>query len=270
MSFESIYPLFADISACETVMEKKKQISFSEQLSVERNLIEGIESKSSLEFIEEGIIRQFSPFISLRLLCLYSITQSGIASKDYKNLLKLFLQSYGHKYMKTFFTLKKLGIIVESSATTLSVTNNPLSGTNMISFLRSTESIRKYRQTIKKLNLIPTISSEYDIRNPKECSYVFGGAYTPLISRVIELVCDSKNSNQEISKLLNGKFVSLNQRLKPQNYTKIVPKAVLIFMIGGITYAEVSALRFLAKQMDVQIIIATTSVINGSDFLKYL
>ena len=252
-------------------MERKKEVSFPLQLTVERNLIEGIESKSSLEFIEEGIIRQFCPFISLRLLCLYSITQSGIASKDYKNLLKLFLQSYGHKYIQTFFNLKKLGIIAESSAPTLSATTNPLISTNMISIFRSTESIRKCRQTIKKLNLIPAINSEfYDVRNPKDCAYVFGGAYIPLITRVIELVCDSKNSNQEISKLLNGKFVNLNQRLKSLNYTKLVPKAVLIFLIGGITYAEVSALRFLAKQMGIQIIIATTSLTNGSEFLKNL
>ena len=141
----------------------------------------------------------------------------------------------------------------------------------MISFLRPNDSIRKFRQTVKKLNLIPQINEEfYDIRNPKDCAYVFGGAYIPLITRVIELVCDSKNSNEEITKLLNGKFFTLNTRIDSMNYRKLLPKVVLVFLIGGITYAEISAIRFLAKQMGIQILIATTSITNGSDFLKQL
>ena len=95
--------LVIDISACESIMERKKEVVFSDQLNIERNLVEGIDSKSALDFIEDGIIRQFSPLISLRLLCLYSITQSGISNREYKNYLKLFMQSYGHKHISTFF-----------------------------------------------------------------------------------------------------------------------------------------------------------------------
>ncbi|CAG2123345.1 unnamed protein product, partial [Medioppia subpectinata] len=128
-------------------MDRKKAINFAEQLTVERNLVEGFDPKACLQFIEEGIIRQLGPIVSLRLICLYSITQSGIASKDYKNLVKLYLQSYGHNHIITFFNLKKLGIIVENMGSNIS---NPL-------MLRSNESIRKFRQTVKKLNLIPQI-----------------------------------------------------------------------------------------------------------------
>jgi len=272
IKFENIcFFLSLDISACEVIMERKKETNFSEQLRIEQNMVEGVDSKSCLNYIEEGIIRQFSPIISLRLISLYSITQSGISSKDYRNLLKLFFQSFGHQHICTFFNLKKLGIVVESSQINLTNANNAFSSVNKISFSRSSESIRKFRQTVKRLNLIPQIGDDgYDVRNPKDCAYVFGGAYIPVISRVVELLSDSKNSNEEISKLVEGKFAYFNQKMNAINNTKLVPKAVLIFFIGGVTYAEISALRFLAKQKGIQILIATTSVINGISFLKQL
>lgn len=250
-------------------MERKKGISFSEQLNVERNLVEGVESKSSLEFVEEGVIRQFSPMISLRLLALYSITQSGIASKDYRNLIKLYVQSYGHKYIGTLFNMKKMAVLSESSPVGLSSTNNPLLSQNITSFIKTNESIRKFRQTIKKLNLIPQTDNRIaDVRNPKDCSYVFGGSYIPLISRYIELLVDSRNSKEELNKLLGTKCVNLNDGFKSDEQMKTGPKAVLVFVIGGITYAEVSALRWVAKRTGIHLMIASTSLTNGSQFLQ--
>ncbi len=264
-----VYNLFEllDISACEVIMERKKEVNFSEQLRIEHNMIEGVDSKLCLNFIEEGIIRQFSPIISLRLISLYSITQSGIPNKDYKNLIKLFVQSFGHQHIWTFFNLKKLGILVESSQISFTNANNSM---NKMSVSRSSESIRKFRQTVKRLNLIPQISQDIDVRKPKDCSYVFGGAYIPVICRVVELLSETKNSEEEISKLLQGRFVYFNQQMNSSNYTRAVPKAVLVFFIGGVTYAEISALRFLAKQKGIQILIATTSVINGITFLRQI
>jgi hypothetical protein len=250
-------------------MERKKEINFSEQLRIEHNMIEGVDSKLSLNYIEEGIIRQFSPIVSLRLISLYSITQSGIANKDYKNLVKLFVQSFGHQHIWTFFNLKKLGILVESSQISFTNANTSLNSMNKMSVSRSSESIRKFRQTVKRLNLIPQLSQDsYDVRKPKDCGYVFGGAYIPVICRVVELLSEAKNSDEEISKLLQGRFVY--QQTNSTNYTKAVPKAVLVFFVGGVTYAEISALRFLAKQKGIQILIATTSVINGTTFLRQI
>ena len=45
----------------------------------------------------------------------------------------------------------------------------------------------------------------------------------------------------------------------------------LVFFIGGCTYTEISAIRFLHKQQGNQdFVIATTKLINGSSLLKSL
>lgn len=48
-----------------------------------------------------------------------------------------------------------------------------------------------------------------------------------------------------------------------------MPKVILVFFLGGCTFAEISALRFLSQQDDnnVEFIIATTKLINKNTFL---
>lgn len=47
-----------------------------------------------------------------------------------------------------------------------------------------------------------------------------------------------------------------------------MPRVILVFFLGGCTFAEISALRFLAQEdQNVEFIIATTKLINKNTFL---
>jgi hypothetical protein len=48
------------------------------------------------------------------------------------------------------------------------------------------------------------------------------------------------------------------------------PKVAVIFFIGGITFSEISALRWLAKAESRDIVICTTKLISGPSFLESL
>ena len=48
------------------------------------------------------------------------------------------------------------------------------------------------------------------------------------------------------------------------------PKVAVIFFIGGITFSEISALRWLAKAESRDIVICTTKLISGPTFLESL
>lgn len=47
-------------------------------------------------------------------------------------------------------------------------------------------------------------------------------------------------------------------------------RVILVFFVGGCTYAEIAALRFMAQQEDCEFLIATTKIINGRTFLEAL
>lgn len=49
-------------------------------------------------------------------------------------------------------------------------------------------------------------------------------------------------------------------------------RTTLVFFLGGVTYAEIAALRFLSQMEDsgMEYIIATTKLINGTTWIKTL
>lgn len=47
-------------------------------------------------------------------------------------------------------------------------------------------------------------------------------------------------------------------------------KVIMVFFIGGVTHAEVSAIRFLNKFSDKTFVIATTQMINGFKCIEQL
>lgn len=259
-------------------MERKKEAEFAEQLRVEQNLIEGREIKECISFIEESIIREDSPWIPLRLMCLLSLTQDGLQSKDYKSLVTQYLQSFGHDHIVTLFNLKKLGLLLEHAHVNPPVPVRPaISGenrvvrkmTDAVTSLPTRTSRSQFRTVAKRFSLVPTVTEGvYDVRNPPDSGYVFGGAYIPLICRIVEMLLLEKNINDDRFKLLPGEMVFPRGREASQ--ISADNKVVLVYFIGGVTFAEISALRFLAKQKGLQIMIAATSVINGSSFMSQI
>lgn len=47
-------------------------------------------------------------------------------------------------------------------------------------------------------------------------------------------------------------------------------KTVLIYFIGGVTYAEVSLCRYLGQKFNKEIYIATTNMVNGKKLIRGL
>lgn len=253
-------------------MQRKKDQDFSDQLRIEQNMIDYVDQKDCLNFIEENMMRQVSQYTSLRLVCLMSHLNDGLSSNNYKHLVSLYLQSYGHDHILTLFNLKKLGLLVAQNQITSpnqhSKNLSNLSGLAIANKVTSVMSIRRFRLTVKRLNLIPQNKDDkYDLRNPPDAGYVFGGTFIPVICRLLQLIIIDKHPNlEEMLKCLQGRYSCMNRSVSAISSNS----PVLVFFIGGVSFAEVSALRYLAKKLNLQLFIATTSVINGNSFLKQL
>lgn len=99
-----------------------------------------------------------------------------------------------------------------------------------------------YGDLKSRLDLIKDDVSE---SNPDHLSYVYGG-YAPISITMV------KNLVQQPTVWRN--------------------ETALVFFIGGCTFAEISALRYLSKQEDFnwEFIVATTKILNGKTFLESL
>ncbi|XP_062574358.1 vacuolar protein sorting-associated protein 33B-like isoform X2 [Saccostrea cucullata] len=257
------------IGACEQILGKKTKGGFEDYLQTEHSLLESSSVRDNITYIEELIYKQDNMLKTLKLMCLLSLTQNGIPSSTYKTLKTHYLQSHGFEQLITFSNLKLLGILTEQETGSQAATplNKVTSGMAAIT-RRST-----FQSLCKKLSLIPK-SDDIDLKNPTDMSYVFSGAYTPLSCKLVEqiLTRGSFAGMEEITKYLPGGVHSENHvkasKGKSARQDRPVSKVVLVYFLGGCTYSEITALRFLGKLKGYIFIIATTAIINSSTMLE--
>ncbi|XP_055087543.1 vacuolar protein sorting-associated protein 33B [Periophthalmus magnuspinnatus] len=282
------------IGASEAMMKRKTKQDFQEMLRTEHSLLEGFEIRECINFIEEHINRQVSVLESLRLLCLLSLTENGLLPKDLRSLKAQYLQSYGFEHLLTFSSLRTLGLIQEQQTTeTLSAveTRVRLTAGRLTEAFSSLAKKSNFRALSRRLNLVPK-SEDYDLRVPKDMSYVFSGAYVPLSCRLIEQVLDREGWSglEEVTRLLNrhefsvtgstsgsegssgltsGAGSGLGSTSSP-GFGPDSQRRVLVLFLGGCTFSEIAALRFLARERGYRITTVTTAITNSSRLLESL
>lgn len=143
-------------------------------------------------------------------------------------------------------------------------------------------------QMLKKFQLVPEVGDAgYNIREPKDAAFVFNGSYIPLICQILDnclltpAASKAKNTQlnmtpSELMKLLPGPNFKRKQAflgdlpVSPVHHGGQKERSILVYFIGGVTFAEITALRFLAKQRNIKIAIATTSIMNGNKLIDSL
>ncbi|XP_073715339.1 vacuolar protein sorting-associated protein 33B isoform X2 [Misgurnus anguillicaudatus] len=264
------------IGASESMMKKKTKQDFQELLKTEHSLLEGFEIRACIAYIQEHISRQVSMIDSLRLLCLLSLTENGLLSKDYRSLKSQFLQSYGIHHLLTFANLRQLGLLVEQqSGETLTVMEskvgklvNDKTVGKLTDAFSSLAKKSNFRALSRKLALVPKSGEEYDLRVPRDMAYIFSGAYIPLSCKLIEQVLerDGWTGLEEVTRMLNGQEFAGSAG----GHSSDAQRIILVMFLGGCTYSEISALRFLGKERGCRFIVVTTAITNSARLLEAL
>jgi hypothetical protein len=118
----------------------------------------------------------------------------------------------------------------------------------------------------KQLHLIV---DDCDESRPNDIAYTYSG-YAPLSVRLVQYAHKPGwKSIEEVMKLLPGPAFEERQAL-PQGVVQEPKKrsVTVVFYLGGVTQAEISALRFLSQQDDSRdYIVVTTRLINGNSLI---
>ncbi|XP_063106124.1 vacuolar protein sorting-associated protein 33B isoform X3 [Cavia porcellus] len=266
------------IGACESIMKKKTKQDFQELIKTEHALLEGFNIRESTSYIEEHIDRQVSPIESLRLMCLLSITENGLIPKDYRSLKTQYLQSYGPEHLLTFSNLRGAGLLTEQApGDTLTAVESKVSklvtdkaAGKITDAFSSLAKRSNFRAISKKLNLIPRVDGEYDLKVPRDMAYVFSGAYVPLSCRIIEQVLERRSWQglEEVVRLLNCSECAFTDTTKEDRASSESLRLILVVFLGGCTFSEISALRFLGREKGYRFIFLTTAVTNSARLME--
>ncbi|VDM94328.1 unnamed protein product, partial [Onchocerca ochengi] len=255
------------ICACEVVLEKCKGIS--DRLTLEHALISGnFDPNEVIAYLEDCMCAQRDQWQILMLACLWSLTQNGIPAKYFNQFRTQYLHAFGHENLAVLHFLGIQGLLIEHSAPQLPTVHSviPIKSHTVSSFSKPT-----FQFLARRMALLPgDTESVMDLRNPDQMRYVFSGVYTPILCKIVGDTVNNGWNMQEM-KTTFGDSVFCDQN----SYTRAsrppdsrIRKAILVYFIGGVTYAEVAALTLLAQYNNLRIIIAATNIIHREKFIK--
>ena len=203
----------------------------------EQGLLYGTVPEKFFDFIFDEIRKKSEEYDILKIICLYSIINSGYKNKIYDQLRKEFFLVYGFQELFLWRNLEKLGI------------------------LKAADNKSIYQTILKKLNLIN--EEQFESKEQKDISYIYNG-FCPIILKLIEKMLEKGWGNiKDILKELSGEFEY------PQDESEIIStkgdkQFILLIFIGGITYGELAGVRYLnSKLRNKKFIIITTNMINS-------
>ncbi|KAF0642948.1 hypothetical protein FPSE5266_11788 [Fusarium pseudograminearum] len=278
----------------EEIMKHTRTDEFKGLLEVQQNLAAGADPSSQFDGIEELISRDAPIAQTLRLLCIYSCISGGIRPKEFDQFKRLILQGYGYQHLLTLNNLEKLQLFLSKSSPLAGMI--PIPGTNVGAV--TTGSKTNYTYLRKQLRLIVDEVQEDD---PNDVSYVYSG-YAPLSIRLVQCILQKQyllsvtkgNSASaagappgvgtqgwqgfdEAVKHVRGQTFYEHQKGEDKAVKARAllsgsgnKQTVFVVFVGGITFTEIAALRFIAKQEEGRrnIVICTTSIINGNKMME--
>ncbi|KAK9373793.1 Sec1-like protein [Lipomyces chichibuensis] len=250
----------------EEIMNRTKTEFFNRALEVQQNLVaSGLDTSSLNQTIEELIARGIAIDSVLRLLAVECLSSGGMKEKDLAQFKRLILNEYGYEHILTLSILQKLDLIYARGK-----------GSSQFQF-------SNLRKTLR------LIVDDVNEQAPDDIAYVYSG-YAPLSIRLVQMVIQKRALGTRISSLgsgwrgaddilrnINGEhFEELQKgeeralRARAMLSAKKEKKTVVVFFLGGVTFTEIAALRFIAKQETERrnILILTTGIIDGKEIIK--
>lgn len=188
------------------------------------------------------MLRKEDLFKVYRLLCIYSMAEGGFKAKHYEILKKEIIETYGFEQLNVF---------------------NHLSQANIL-YNRDTRKLKSAYNFFKKPQKL--FNADYEKEEPNRKSFPYG-PYTPLTVRVVEQAFRETWRTGGLVDQLPG-YTEISGDARNAAEVKSTKKVVVLYMVGGITYAEISCMRYLAKQRNIELLIASTNIVNYKRMLE--
>lgn len=283
------------------VMKHTQSELFARVLEVQQNLAEGNDPASQHDMIEELIARATPLSTVLRLLCLESCVSGGLRPKDLDNFKRLILHAYGYQHLLTFEALEKMQLLHPRTAANVLLLPNAIAGG------APAGAKTNYSYLRKALRLIVEEVNEQD---PNDIAYVYSGyapLSVRLVQCVIQKqylysITKAGPSNpgaigggggggggssaaahgwhgfEDALKSVRGETFNRVQKGDQEQASKArhmlsgagAGKTVVIMFLGGISFTEIAALRFVARREEGvrRLLVCTTDVVSGNGMME--
>ncbi|CBX95502.1 similar to vacuolar sorting protein [Plenodomus lingam JN3] len=282
-------------SLAEEIIKYTRTDIFTRSLEIQQNIMSGADPITQHDTITELINRDVPLPLILRLLCLESTTNAGIRPKDLDSFKRAIIQAYGPQHILTLASLEKMGLLgVRGGVVGISSGAPAKPG-----------SVTNYTPLRKTLKLW---DDEVNEAEPNDISYTFSG-YAPLSVRIVQSLIQKQTLANTIKPPANPAtaaqanplaqglriFDDASKYVKGATFDEVqkgeekavkarsmlngshgdAGKTVVVFFLGGVTRAEIAALRFVGGKLrevggegrGSRVVVAATNVIRGDDLV---
>ncbi|KAI9142913.1 Sec1-like protein [Paraphysoderma sedebokerense] len=285
----------------------KMDNDFHQSLEIQQSALSNLSLDQHFEYIEELIDRQYPVEQVLRILCITSIAYGGIKPKILDHLKREIINTYGIQHLTTLHHLSLLSLLTPtaSSSSNTTLTTHPRIPPLSYTPLRKSLNLVVDNINEKEPNDPGYVFSGYapiTVRLIENLVCGVGGVQA-VINGTGNVLLSRKFSKrgipgaggtgsglngwkglEDVARCIPGK--TFDEFIKNENTTagssvfrKLNPRTtsntILLLFLGGITYAEISAIRFLSTQLqklgiEKKFVILTDGMMNGNGLINSL
>ena len=257
------------ISLSDALNRLASKPAFRRRLENEAALVEGGGSSAvdaACAMAEEAAFRRAPLADSLKPLCAASLIAGGLSRRQLDSYRTVLMHAYGHEQLLTLDALLASGLI------------------------RRQESGRSSFASCRRSLALSV--DELDNDDPEDIAYTFATqGYAPLSIRLVEhalLRPEGWLGVEDALRALPGSHFELLQTFDTNGVPIEKPdemggnrlhsaakssggttrRVVLVVFLGGVTFAEIAALRFLSSRSDIDFVVAATELISGDGLIE--
>ncbi|XP_053960427.1 vacuolar protein sorting-associated protein 33B [Anastrepha ludens] len=280
------------LNASEQVIEMLGG-NFRRIQSLEEDILNNVARKRILSEIDELLTSDGQKYNTLRLLCLLHIC-AGISSDEVIQFARNYCNYFGQEHLAAFQQLAMAGLLPvaweEERANTPAklLSNLPIPKFQQTEFQANANRLRLMVSSAgaepPPASLGAASSSGTTANGASGCpSYVFNNLYIPITAQLCSYLLKAQSAEDFATKLgmvdkltmhladgtaLNAK--SYANSVKLNEFRDIFPmrkQNIFVFVLGGVTYAEIGACELISRINGSQIIVASDTIITGGDLI---
>jgi len=277
-------------SIAELIKEAIDAEEFGQTLATQQTFY-CLDTEKENSYILDCIAKQDPLLKVLRLICLQSLCNDGLRKTVFDSYKKEIVQVYGFEHLLSLTYLERCGLFAGEQS--------------RLATGKTYQTLSKLLRLVDETDVSDPASLHERDLNPKDVSFVFS-MYAPLSVRLVSLPAAAGGKGgggvsaaatgvsspggwrkNDCLRLLpgpvhektqgsssggagNGSSPTHSPPPPTSGYALGRKKKTLVFFIGGVTYAEIAALRFLSQQDDstTDYVIASTKVVNGDSWIS--
>uniref|UniRef100_A0A182VVQ8 Vacuolar protein sorting-associated protein 33A n=1 Tax=Anopheles minimus TaxID=112268 RepID=A0A182VVQ8_9DIPT len=296
--------LFKHLRLCETIVEEIGA-NFEKHQMIEESILTNTNRKQIMNYILELLSSDAHKYNTLRLICLYHVT-IGLTGEDMTKLMSTYINAFGYRHLALFYNLFQARLFPDTTNISKTKMLSQISIPTLKTPFQIEANKLKQLPTDSNES-VSTSGSDRDaglstvtpsgINMAKACpSYVFNGNYIPLVTQLTHMIFAASsfdNLNTRLGHLerlkVSGRVLQgdcqgsvdtfptprtikeLSASCHKAALNQLFPlreKTMFIFIVGGITYAEIAACHLLERNIGAKIVLSSDRIIAGRDLIE--